>query len=279
MQNFLWTSLDGDTLETDNAGDAIYVVSELKGFSEPPEFNQVRQQAPYQHGATPTRAFARVRPVKFKLHMFAATLPNMEAARRYVGRVFSGLASTELPNEGVLKVTGEDTVEYSISAVPEGVDYSVGRPGRGPFHQIASVYLSGCDPWWRVDPPNEADLVSGGVTNVQNGGDVPVFPTWIINGPCESPRLENLTTGLFVEFAASLLDGWRLEVSHKFGVKRAVAVEIADEENTVNWMPFLTADSVWWKLLVGSNDIETTSAYNDGAGTISWQTLLQTIPI
>lgn len=278
MQSFLWTSLDGDEISTENGSDETYIVSELKGFSEPPEFNQLSQSAPYQHGSTPLRAFARPRALKFKLNIFGTDLANLEELRRYVGRVLSGMSSAELPNEGTLQITGEDAVDYTISAIPIGCEFATGRPARSALHQTAQIYLQASDPWWRVNPANDEAFAEGETISVSNVGDIAVWPYWTIEGESETPKLEHLGTGQYIEFDNTLDAGWRLEVSHLFGRKSAVAIEIADPTNTENWMPFLTPGSNWWKLSAGSNSVEFTAAVG-GDGTFYWDTLLQTIPI
>lgn len=108
----------------------------------------------------------------------------------------------------------------------------------------------------------ERSSVFGSVT-ISNGGDVETYPTIIIYGPGENPRMKNMTTGKDMEFSATLARGDSLEVDTRPGYR---TVKLNGESR------FDLLSGSLWGLERGNNlvQVEMTGSTDDSTVTISW---------
>ena len=88
---------------------------------------------------------------------------------------------------------------------------------------------------------------------VTNDGDVPVYPTWTIEGPGSSITLRNVTTGKVITLSANggltLTAGQTLEIDTRPG-------STLIERDSANVAAYLSDASELWPLALGANTIQ-----------------------
>lgn len=136
---------------------------------------------------------------------------------------------------------------------------------RNPTYCAGAVQWWCPDPYFRSDSENEQLVIVGegglavpiivpaeisetaGITTVTNEGNVESYPTTVISGECESPSIENQTTGELLSFAGLEMGaGDELEINHLRGT-----ATLNDESVT----SYLTNSSAFWVLRPGDNVI------------------------
>lgn len=100
---------------------------------------------------------------------------------------------------------------------------------------------------------------AGGTVDVNNGGDLGVYPVLTLNGQLTNPRIENTTTGKFVA------------LTHTVGSQETVTIDMGErtimQENT-NLINTKSSDSRFWKLDPGDNTIKLTTGVAGESGSV-----------
>lgn len=211
-------------------------LSKVEGLGEVgAELQTVR--APYQDGETLIDTLMESRYITIELTIRGKEASETEVYRRYFASVFNprlGLGELKYVRgneEKVIKVVAE--------AVPSFPD---GPSNRGRQFQKTLLFLRAPDPYWKTATDSVEQLVtfSGGLTFplrlptifgnqdskaksriIVNEGDAPTPIEITFEGPATSPiRIDNETTGEFIEVAQNLLEGEQLWISTAFGRKR-----------------------------------------------------------
>lgn len=105
--------------------------------------------------------------------------------------------------------------------------------------------------------------ISSGSVDVINTGAFDTPPVVVINGPATSPRVQNLTTGEFMQLDFEVMSGETLTLN--FRDKTALLNGIANRWN------YRRYGSTWFPLRPGSNPIQYTLAAGSGSLTIYWR--------
>lgn len=216
-------------------GSEQYKVIEFEGFGEVGADIQT-QKAPYQDGSTHIDSRLQERYPSIVFVIRGEQYSDLVALRRHVGRVFSPKIS------GILSIIHEGE-EYFLRCVSEHVpafpDNGTDAIGR---MQTVTVDLKAPNPYWQSGSDTVEQLVtfSGGLTFplrlptifgnqeskaksriIVNNGDSPTPIEITFEGPATTPiRIDNETTGEFIEVNQSLLEGEQLWISTTFGHKR-----------------------------------------------------------
>jgi len=88
-------------------------------------------------------------------------------------------------------------------------------------------------------------------------GDRPTPIEIEITGPADTPKVTNNRTGEFIEISQALAEGDTLTINTERGKKRAYITDTDGiERNAMGW---ITAESTWFQLEPGENELEYTS--------------------
>lgn len=94
-----------------------------------------------------------------------------------------------------------------------------------------------------------------------NGGDLPVFPIGMtVYGPVTDPKITNVTTGEYIEFASTTLSSGSNVLSIAYD-KDSISITL----DGVNYLSKITNDSTYFKLRPGANVLQL-SGSSVGAG-------------
>ena len=99
---------------------------------------------------------------------------------------------------------------------------------------------------------------SGGTLLANNSGNFPTRPALTISGPCNTPRIENVTTGEFIACNLTVASGDMLVID--MGAHTVLLNGTASRYST------LVGGSTFWDLEPGANSLKFTSA--DSMGTL-----------
>lgn len=253
-------------------GDDVKVI-ELEGFGEVNADIQM-QKAPYQDGSSFIDSVLQERHLYISFAIRGAKYKNLADMRRKLGKVFNPKVrgSLSLKHEG-----GEYEIPCYPSHVPNFPDDGTDAIGR---MQTVGVDLVAPSPYWLSSTDSVEQLVtfSGGLTFplnlptifgnqdsdaksrlIENVGDSPAPIEVTFEGPATSPiRIENETTGEFIEVAQSLLVGEKLWISTAFGNKRVEKVLVdGTRQNAFHYIYIdptgETESSTFFQLEAGNN--------------------------
>ncbi len=234
MRIATYTNARGDSLSFRPG--SPFVISDILGLGDVDATVQL-QQAPYQDGGSFIESILSPRAISFRVWMDGKDDSEISRKRSQLSALFN-------PKLGPGRFEyryGEEVRQ--IEAVAEHVPtFPTGFDNRGKRHQIAVVDLLCPDPYWRTATENVEQLVtfSGGLTFplrlptifgnqdskaksriIVNNGDSPAPIEITFEGPATTPiRIDNETTGEFIEVNQSLLEGEQLWINTAFGRKR-----------------------------------------------------------
>lgn len=250
-----------------------YRVISHEGFGEVSADVQT-QKAPFQDGSTYLDSVLNNRFLFIDFLIIGDNYEELQRMRRHLGRVFSPKI------KGKIFITFKDD-EYEIICHPEhvpnfpdgGTD-SIGRVQR------VLVDLVAPNPYWQSSKENAVQMVTfkGGLTFplnlptifgnmvtddntkvIENVGDSSAPLEVTFEGPATSPiRIENETTGEFIEVQQDLLEGEKLWISTAFGHKKVEKIHAdGTRENAFHYIYVdPTGDnesSTFFSLLPGDN--------------------------
>lgn len=111
-------------------------------------------------------------------------------------------------------------------------------------------------------PLNWGTFTSGAILAVNNGSRT-TYPTVTFNGPLTTPKIENQTTDLFLEFDITLTASQTLVVDA--GIARTVLLD-----GNTNRYHTLTSGSTWFGLSPGGDFLRFSAAAGSGTANVSW---------
>ena len=94
--------------------------------------------------------------------------------------------------------------------------------------------------------------------SVDNTGNARSYPTLTIYGPITNPKVENLSTGEFIQFAVYLAQGEYLEINMR--ERTALLGGTASRRGT------MAVGSKWWSLLPGTNQLRFSGTFTQTVG-------------
>jgi Phage tail protein len=205
----------------------------FEGFGEVGADVQL-QKAPFQDGSTHLDTVLQERTPYLEFVIVADNWNSLSKYRKRVSSVFNP------------KINGRfelsfDNKTYVLESIPESVPFFADEDTVGRS-QVVSVNFICPNPYWKSASTTNEQLVtfSGGMTFplrlptifgnqvtdaksriIVNEGDVPTPIEVTFEGPATSPiRIENETTGEFIEVEQDLLEGEKLWICTEFGRKR-----------------------------------------------------------
>lgn len=264
MKKLIYTNSRGDSITFDRHN---YLFTALTGFGEVGAEIQT-QKAPYQDGSTFIDVVLNERAISFEVSILGVNESDIAQKRSRLAQVFN-------PKLGLGKLSyAVGTIERVIDVAVEHVPtFLPGKDMRGRKFQRSVIDLLAPNPYWRTENEHVEQLVtfSGGLTFplilptifgnqksdaksriIVNEGDstTPIEVTF--EGPATSPiRIENETTGKFIEVAQSLLAGEKLWISTAFGKKRVE--KIAIDGKRTNAFNYINLASTFFQLEPGNN--------------------------
>lgn len=221
------------------------------------------QRAPYQDGGTFVDALLEPRELEVEAAVLAPTPEVLDSRRAILSRIFNPKLGP-----GTLRVDMEG-FSREIEAVSEQAPvFPTGPQNQGRTFQRVLLRLLCPDPWWPGPQERYAWLVGseGGLrfpvrfpisfaklaseVALVNEGDAPCPVVIEFYGPASRPRVDNLTTGQFIEVLQDLAAGQVLVINTTFGQKSVTVLP----EGT-NAMAWINLESEFWSLVPGTNKV------------------------
>ncbi|MEO7904645.1 MAG: phage tail family protein [Candidatus Saccharimonadales bacterium] len=262
MQKITYTNDRGESVVLTHR--APFILSKIDGLGDVDADMQL-QKAPYQDGSTYIDSLLQPRFINMEVSIYGTNRDDISLKRQELGRIFN-------PKVGGTLLYENGRVKRKVKAYPEHVP-KYPSSDRGGRHQISLVNLVCPNPYWQNANESVEQLVtfSGGLTFplqlptifgnqdstaksriMVNEGDSPTPIEVIFEGPATSPiRIENETTGEFIEVAQNLLVGEKLWISTAFGKKRVE--KISEDGARANAFNYINLESVFFQLLPGNN--------------------------
>jgi len=222
---------------------------------------------PKQDLRTVQRLVVEEREIPLKLRFRANNPADLHRTVRKYVQAFS-----PLKGEGILEVTAPDGVVRKIPAIYDsGFEAAINTKNTSPIglFQDFPVTLVAHDPYFQADSTTSITLERGepvpffpilplvlarfdtfGEVTVDNDGDVEAWPTWILTGPFDAVRLDNLTTDTAIQIDHPISAGDRLIINTTPG-----QWSITRESDGENLYPYLTPESRIFPLALGLNRI------------------------
>lgn len=264
MEDITITNQNGESICLGRRGP--FFLEKIEGLGEV-EVGIESQKAPYQDGSTYIDNTLENRALSMEGTIIAKGNPEaLPAARRKLQRVLNPKLGEVViiyrQGEKVKKITG---MAESTPVFPGG------KGRRGHYYQKFLLHLICHQPFWLDQFTESREIVTwiGGmifplllpsrfamkglpVINVVNMGDVETPVKIEFQGPATNPKIENRTTGEYIQVQRNLSLGDTLLLTTDFGAKR---VEI----NGVNAFHYIDLNSVFWQLRPGDNIVEYSS--------------------
>ncbi|WP_238933470.1 phage tail family protein [Brevibacillus choshinensis] len=250
---------------------APLIVTKLEGVGTP-KLDIQTQKSPYQDGTTYIASFLNSRSISIEGALLGQSRENVFAIRRMLVAVLNPKRGP-----GTLRYEYDGGVK-EITAVPEtGPTFIDSRCGT--YRKFVVDFLCP-NPFW-LDPEGKTEELTafdGGLTFplhlpngfadespskskiIANEGDVetPVEITFF--GPATKPiRIQNDTTGEFVEVKQSLFEGEQLVVQTEFGKKSVTKVDASGVVS--NAFHYIENNSIFFQLIEGNNKISYSTGY------------------
>lgn len=258
MRKLTFTNSRGESVILGNS--APFLVTKLDGAIRA---SIQTQKSPFQDGATYINSFLEPRQLSLEGAILKNSGEEIFMCRRKLASVFN-------PKLGLGKLLFEyDGGKKEILAVADGAPAFPDRSGQPSQKFLITLFCP--NPLWTDDGVADQLVVfEGGLTFplslptrfsnqsasrskvVLNKGDVetPLEITFL--GPAQSPiRIQNETTGEFIEVNQSLLDGERLRICTEFGKKRVMKIDPVGNET--NAFHYISLDSTFFQLIPGNN--------------------------
>lgn len=252
-----------------------YEIVEIRGIDDLVEMRTSDIERPAEHGLFAGTDFAAGRTVEIDLEVTGTT----DAAFR---------ANVQALADKTVIQSAESPLVFRLPSLSSGLDRRINaRPRRRVlpvnldyFFRIAPARLAffAVDPrvysdaettlttaaatsgggrtYARVYPLTYAAGGTGGTLVATNAGNFPTRPTLVVTGPCDTPKIENVTAGRHLQVAVVLASGDFLEIDTD---ARTVLLN-----GTASRYSSLSQDSSWWELAPGASSLKFTSASNVG---------------
>ncbi|MCP8970576.1 phage distal tail protein [Ectobacillus ponti] len=257
-----WIDADGNETILSNQPNYMVLPGTAGRFMPPVEF--IEGEVPFQSGSYLRQVNIKSRDVDIPLRVTGANDAEIWGILRNLLRLFNPVRGN-----GRLRVTAPDGSQRELTCrYHSGLELSETLENRMETFQKFILVLRAFDPFWYDVATNVQTFTTGqpatffpffpirlssstvfADTSVNNTGDVPAWPEWIITGPGDTIFLRNLTTGEVLNLNTSLGAGETLTVDTKPGKK---SVRKGDGTNLYYT---LSDDSALWSLRQGVNNI------------------------
>lgn len=240
-----------------------YILQTIEGLGGPSTDVQM-QKSPFQDGQVYLDTLLEERTIDFDVAILANTPEELYQRRAELVRVFNAKLGP-----GILRYEYYGNVREIEATVETAPIFPAGSGSKGYTFQIARFSLVCPSPFW-LDPLEQniklEDFVSnfrfpfhfpvifstrGDTRTIINDGDVPTPIIVEFRGPATNPRIENNTTGEFIQVNREVPVNYRLIINTEFGRKR-VSI-IAPDGVETNAFHYLDLDSTFFGLEVGEN--------------------------
>lgn len=275
MQKVTFINARGESIELYNSP---FFLNSIEGLGDV-DADVQSQKSPGQDGSTFISVVLEERHIPIEV----AIVKDLQVNRQLISRVFNPKLG-----EGTL-IYENDIVRRELKAIAEHVPkFPDDRPR---LFQTATIDLVCHNPYWTSeDKATQLVIWEGGLefplqlptffsqlsTNnnklIINSGDVETPVLISFEGPATSPiRIDNVTTGEFIQINQSLLAGERIEINTAFGQKRVTKI-LADGSQQ-NAFQFITIDSTLFNLVYGNNILSylISGDYERAGVTVTWR--------
>ena len=244
-----------------------YILQNLVGISDAP-VELLSTRGYQQDGVTPAGQYLEARLVSFSVAVMGDRIQQVFEARRNLVRFFS-------PKDTFTCTYQNDyTVKKFACRVDAMPRFSATQDTGGMLYQVCTVGLVADDPYL-LDPDETSirmaiaepalrfplvfspSILFGYLSNAEmsitNPGDIKAPVRIRIHGGTVDPKIENSTTGEYIQVNKEILAGEILEIRTGYGNKR---VEIIDENGTrTNAFQYIDLSSTFWQLVPGENTV------------------------
>ncbi|QKS71900.1 phage tail family protein [Paenalkalicoccus suaedae] len=244
---------------------SLYILETIEGADSAPKENTLTR-SPRQDGAYKTASHYEPRYMVFQGAIKTKEALSIAEKRKFLQNI---LSTNEIEVEYV-----DATGAYFIDATLDGEGITF--PPRQGGWQYFFIYTVSPDPFWRSDslvteptfePLFEFVFEDEGEEDgsfemglqrdervVINDGDVGAPVLIEFHGPAENPRIENVTTGKFLQVNQSLGINEIMRIETTFGKKSVKFIDDTNEEerDVLNW---IDPQSEFWILKPGENEI------------------------
>jgi hypothetical protein len=250
-----------------------YDIVAVSGLDDLPDARTSDTPRPSDHGLFPGNDYSGGRTIEMELEvsgatdaafrssiasLAAATIPGAaESALVFQLPGFSGARRINCrPRRRSLPVDVAFALRYGVVALQFfATDPRIYADTETELITVAAT-SGGGRTYPRTYPLTYAAGGVGGTLVATNAGNFPTRPTLTVTGPCNQPRIENVTAGKHLEVAVNLAAGETLVIDTD---ARTVLLG-----GTASRYSFLTAASQWWEIAAGDNSLKFTSASNVG---------------
>ena len=288
MEKITYTNENGESVVLSHR--PPFLLSKIDGLGDVGAEVQM-SRAPYQDGSTHIDTLLEPRYINMQISILSGNRVDVSAMRERLARVFN----PKIPGTIVYE---NGRIRREIRANSEHVP-KYPSDNRGLRYQIALINLLCPNPYWlSIEKAEQLVTFSGGLTFplrlptifgnqdssaksriILNDGDAPTPIEVTFEGPATSPiRIENETTGEFIEVNQSLLAGEKLWISTAFGRKRVEKITV--DGARVNAFHYIyidptgvNASSTFFQLQPGNNLLtyDTGEEYEKAPVTIRFQ--------
>ena len=260
--NVTFVNGNGSSFSIDNNN---YILSDWAGFGDMRPYVQ-SLKAPYQHGRTYIDTLAEPKEIILTMVIKASTRQTLFNRRYVVEEAFNPLLG-----EGYLQWTQPNgTSIFRIDCVPSEVIFPEGE-AKSHIHHTVILRLTALKPFWYnpvqqsenmayfiggLELPFELPFTLGEMGNtktVVNAGNVNTPVEIHFGGPITQPIvLSNETSDKDITITQNIAADETLKITTEFGNKTVI---IDDGITETDAWQYVQADSKFWELLVGNNDL------------------------
>lgn len=249
----------------------VWTMSELDGWwTTPSAIIPTALRAPNEDGDYDSDGRYDARVLKFEGTFLPASPALTTVART---KLVSAINAVRRVQRLTLFDTEPTYLDVRLSGQPQidtyrstGItNFSVGLRAADPVKK--SVYEStitlssgasqGGRSYPKTYPKNYGALMSPSSAQLLNTGNYPAYPRIVITGPVQTPRIENVTTGQFVQLNITLTSTQFIVID-----MRSKTVLLQD---SVSRRSTLVVGSTWWQVVPGANEIRFTT-FTSGTG-------------
>lgn len=267
METVTFTNRFGESI---TFGGPPFYLQEITGLGDVPA-NIQRQKVPYEDGSTVIDVLLEDRAIDITFvianDIGDYSYGSISQKREQVGRIINPKLGA-----GTLRYENDYLVR-EIQVIAEGVPVFPDGKDRAKTLQKGIINFIAPDPYWRsllIDEepafkplfqfPFEGPFQMGEqrdrrIINNDGASTVPLFIEFF--GPANRPRIENLTTGEFIQVNKQLFEGEKMVIDTTSGAKRVEFIDVEGERTDV--MKWLDINSIFFKLQLGENDINYTA--------------------
>ncbi len=258
-----------------------YILQNPEGISGLTSRTQT-QQGYLQDGDTRLSNSDEKRFLTLDIMIMACSHNDLELKKRFIQKMFNPKVETELlfNNDNFssrLKVYAESRPRYTTDKSYVTQQMILRLVAHQPYYEGEELTESMLTEIKNFEfpvefsPAIEFSTQGDSLAVIENDGDVPTPVTLEFTGPAQNPKITNLTTEEFVKVERTLLAEEKLIVTTEYGNKKVLFDDGAG--NITNSFGFISDDTVFFQLEVGTNEIKYTAdtGVETAEATIKWR--------